>query len=139
MLSYTIDSAGDGYLTGKHSTLNDAITSSVDTKMYYMDGDSYTTVIDGPKTLNGTSLSITTNGNNITSKTAGNDGIVIGNASRTLSITGTNPDPEQPNTTISGFGTAINNTAGGTVNLTDRKSTRLNSSHIATSRMPSSA
>ena len=119
LLSYIVDSAGDGYLTGKHETLNDAITSSVDTKMYFMDGSSYTTVIDGPKTLNGTSLSITTNGNNITSKTAGNDGIVIGNASRTLSITGTNLDPEQPNTTISGFGTAINNTAGGTVNLTN--------------------
>ena len=36
-----------------------------------------------------------------------------------MSITGTNLDPEQPNTTISGFGTAINNTAGGTVNLTN--------------------
>ena len=113
-----------GYLTGIHSTLNDAITSSVDTKMYYMDvmdGDTplYTTVIDGPKTLNGNSLSITTSGNNITSVTAGNDGIVIGNASRILSIIGTNPDTTQPNTTISGFGTAIDNTSGGKVNLTD--------------------
>ena len=36
-----------------------------------------------------------------------------------MSIIGTNSDTTQPNTTISGFGTAIDNTAGGRVNLTD--------------------
>ena len=125
LLDYDVDSAGDGYMTGRHSTLNDAITSSIDKKMFFMDGTADAdadATITGPKTLNGTSLAITTNGNNISldsSAATDSDGIIIGDASRTLSIIGTAGGSHTDNTTISGFGTAIDNTAGGRVNLTD--------------------
>ena len=109
-------SYNDGWINGKHTDLKNAITSSIEQKMFSMsDGDLSGEASD--LQLGGTSLSVTTNGNNIT----GNNSIsiVLASGGQTLSITGTNSDPEQPNTTISGFGTAINNTAGGTVILTN--------------------
>ena len=66
LVTYAVDSSNDGWITGKHATLNEAITSVIETKMYFMDGAADAdAVITGPKTLNGNSLSITTNGNNI--------------------------------------------------------------------------
>jgi len=109
-------SYNDGWINGKHTDLKNAITSSIEQKMFLMaDGNLSSETAD--LQLGGTSLSVTTNGNNIT----GNDSISIKLASddQILSIIGTNSDTTQPNTTISGFDTAIDNTAGGRVNLTD--------------------
>ena len=101
----------NGWLTGEHSTLSDAITSSIGQKLYAM-GDNE--AINGPLTLGGTSLSITGNDKTISSTTAGNDGIKTNG--NTLSITGATIG-----STTNGFGTAIDNAtvAGGTVNLKD--------------------
>ena len=119
LLSYDNDtnSATKGYLTAVHSDLTNAITSSITTKMYSMGGSE--PAIDN-LTLGGTSLSITTNGHDIVSTSSSADGIKIANSGQTLSITGTlDSSSGNPETTISGFKTAIDNSKGGTVNLTN--------------------
>ena len=122
-LSYDSDT---GYLTGVHSSLSDAIESTITTKLFNMGGDGVIKNGTGALTLGGTSLSITGHGYDITAESGNNSGIIVG-LGKTLSITGTDDvtvAPAEPsNTVISGFNgvgvAAINNTAGGTVNLTD--------------------
>jgi len=118
LLTFTSDTEGS-YLHTEHSDIENAITSSITTKMYSM-GESEPTIDN--LTLGGTSLSITTNGNDIVSTSNNNsaNGIIIANSGQILSITGTVDDVSgNPETTISGFDTAIDNSAGGTVNLTN--------------------
>ena len=115
-LSY--DSA-TGYLTAVHETLDYAITSTIPSKMYAMTADETVHNGTGALPLGGTSLSITGNGYDITGQSATEDGIKIANSGQTLSITGTHDTHDDTNTVISGFKTAIDNTAGGTVNLKD--------------------
>ena len=120
LLSYDNDttSATKGYLTAVHSDLENAITSSIKTKMYSM-GNSEPTIDN--LTLGGTSLSITTNGHDIRSisNDKSTDSIKIANSGQTLSIKGTLDASGNPETKISGFKIAVDNSEGGAVNLTN--------------------
>jgi len=106
-----------GWLTVSSTTptLEKAVTSYVNVKLYSMNGDE---TIDN-LTLHGEQLSVTTNGADILS-TSGNkskDGIFIADSLETLSFNGTLAASGNPETKISGFKTAIDNSSGGEVYL----------------------
>ena len=106
-----------GYLTGRHASLTEAVTSSIDTKMFFMDnGVADTDTAIGELTLySGTTLSVSGNNHSITSNATTNKsqkGITLADANQYLKIT----DAVLGSST-NGFSTAIDNTNGGKVEL----------------------
>ena len=119
MLTY-----GSGWLTVTSTTptLEKAITSFVSTKLYAMGVDGTGAGIDeniDNLVLNGVHLAVTTNGADILSISGDNstDGIHIADGEETLTLYGKLDESGNPETKISGFKTAIDNSSGGEVYL----------------------
>lgn len=118
----TSPTAGYLIVSSTPATLANAVTSFVNVKLYAMGVDETGAVIDetiDDLVLHGDQLAVTTNGADIlsTSGDKSKDGIFIADSEETLSFYGTLDESGNPETKISGFKTAIDNSSGGTVHL----------------------